>query len=266
MQTFQVTKGATSVIIPVSVYDSSSTTGAKLTGLVFNTSSLTAYYNRMGASGAATQISLVTATKGTWTSSGFVAVDGTNMPGDYELHLPNAAVASGVNEVAIQIKGAANMVPCNIVVHLTGVDPQDTVRQGMTALPNAAAEASGGLYTRGTGAGQINQAANGQVDSNPVAINGSSTAVSNFSTALQTMATGTVTNAGFTTTTTEFETSSITTAASSHWVGRIVIFTSGTLNQQQALITAYSLVSGRGHFTVSTLTSIPANGVTFIVV
>jgi len=35
-----------------------------------------------------------------------------------------------------------------------------------TALPNAAAEAAGGLYTRGTGAGQINQANNGQIDAN----------------------------------------------------------------------------------------------------
>lgn len=35
-----------------------------------------------------------------------------------------------------------------------------------TALPNAAAEAAGGLYTRGTGAGQINQDGNGRVDSN----------------------------------------------------------------------------------------------------
>lgn len=34
-----------------------------------------------------------------------------------------------------------------------------------TALPNAAAEAAGGLYTRGSGAGQINQDANGRVDS-----------------------------------------------------------------------------------------------------
>jgi hypothetical protein len=34
----------------------------------------------------------------------------------------------------------------------------------MTALPNANAEAAGGLYTRGTGAGQINQDANGRVD------------------------------------------------------------------------------------------------------
>lgn len=35
-----------------------------------------------------------------------------------------------------------------------------------TALPDAAAEAAGGLYTRGSGAGQINQQANGQVDVN----------------------------------------------------------------------------------------------------
>lgn len=49
-------------------------------------------------------------------------------------------------------------------------DWTDAVRQGMTALPNAAAQASGGLYTRGTGAGQINQAANGQVDTNTAAM------------------------------------------------------------------------------------------------
>jgi hypothetical protein len=98
---------------------------------------LTAYYNRMGAAGAATAITLATATKGTWATGGFVAIDGTNQPGDYELHVPNAALASGVNEVSIQLKGAANMVPVNVVVHLTGIDFQDTVRAALTALPNA---------------------------------------------------------------------------------------------------------------------------------
>lgn len=43
-------------------------------------------------------------------------------------------------------------------------DWSDVVRMGLTALPNAAAEAAGGLYTRGTGAGQINQDANGRID------------------------------------------------------------------------------------------------------
>lgn len=59
------------------------------------------------------------------------------------------------------------------------VNLNDSVRAGLTALPNAAAEAAGGLYTRGTGAGQINQAANGQVDANAVAISGGSTAADN---------------------------------------------------------------------------------------
>jgi hypothetical protein len=52
------------------------------------------------------------------------------------------------------------------------VDLSDSVRAGLTALPNAAAEAAGGLYTRGTGAGQINQPANGQIDANVVKFGG----------------------------------------------------------------------------------------------
>lgn len=51
-----------------------------------------------------------------------------------------------------------------IPFHVVAEDVYDSVRHGMTALPNAAAEAAGGLYTRGTGAGQINQDANGRVD------------------------------------------------------------------------------------------------------
>lgn len=42
-------------------------------------------------------------------------------------------------------------------------DPYDSVRQGLTALPNAAAEASGGLLTRGTSTGQIEVDGSGRV-------------------------------------------------------------------------------------------------------
>ncbi len=59
--------------------------------------------------------------------------------------------------------------PTDVMYEVVAYDPQDTVRLGLTALPNAAAQASGGLYTRGTGAGQINQDANGRVDINAVA-------------------------------------------------------------------------------------------------
>lgn len=49
-----------------------------------------------------------------------------------------------------------------------------------TALPAAAAEAAGGLYTRGTGAGQINQDGNGRVDANVAAISTDTTAADNL--------------------------------------------------------------------------------------
>lgn len=52
------------------------------------------------------------------------------------------------------------------------VDLADSVRAGLTALPNAAAEAAGGLYTRGSGAGQIAQDDNGRVSVNLVSILG----------------------------------------------------------------------------------------------
>lgn len=61
---------------------------------------------------------------------------------------------------------ATNMVPVNLHCFTTAQDPTDAVRFGLTALPNAAAEAAGGLYTRGTGAGQIEQEDNGKVSIN----------------------------------------------------------------------------------------------------
>lgn len=60
--------------------------------------------------------------------------------------------------------------PTDVCYHVVAYDPQDAVRAGLTALPNAAAEAAGGLYTRGAGAGQINQNASGQVDTRTVAM------------------------------------------------------------------------------------------------
>lgn len=41
---------------------------------------------------------------------------------------------------------------------------------GFDGVPAVAAEAAGGLYTRGTGAGQVNQPANGQLDANVAAM------------------------------------------------------------------------------------------------
>lgn len=63
---------------------------------------------------------------------------------------------------------AASADPIDVLFQVIAIDIEDAVRLGLTAIPNAAAEAAGGLYTRGTGAGQINQPANGMIDTNIV--------------------------------------------------------------------------------------------------
>lgn len=139
----KVKRGSTSVRRLIFVADSSSTVGAGLANLAYNTASLVAYYFA-GDLSDEVQITLATATLGTWESGGFVAVDNTNMPGWYEIGIPNAALDGG-NEVAIQLRGAANMQPVNIYIELVSIDDQDGVRAGLTALPNANANANGGL-------------------------------------------------------------------------------------------------------------------------
>jgi hypothetical protein len=144
--------GATSNIFLVFISDSSSTVGAGKTGLLFNTSSLVGYYKRSNGT-AAVQITMATITTlGTFATGGFKEVDATNMPGIYEVHVPDAAFASGAKNVVIMYKGAANMAPCVLEIELTATDNQDAVRGGMTALPNANAGASGGLHILGANA------------------------------------------------------------------------------------------------------------------
>lgn len=109
--------GVTSQILQIFIADSSSTTGAGLTGLAFNSASLTAYYHR-DTDTTATAITLVTMTVGTFTSSGFKEIDATNMPGWYQFCPPNAALASGAASVSFHLKGATNMAPLPIEVDL----------------------------------------------------------------------------------------------------------------------------------------------------
>jgi hypothetical protein len=77
---------------------------------------------------------------------------------------------------------------------------------------------------------------------------------------------GTVDTGSFSATTTEFEADDITEATADHYIGRIVIFTSGALQYQATDITDYALSGSNGHFTVTTLTEAPGNNDTFIIV
>src|SRR5258708_4956795 len=111
--------GATSVILDISILDNTlfadGETQGGLTGLVFNSGSLTCYYHRDTAA-ASVAVSLVTMTVGAYTSSGFKEIDATNMPGKYSLCLPDAAFAAGAKSVSVTLKGAANMVQKDISI------------------------------------------------------------------------------------------------------------------------------------------------------
>jgi hypothetical protein len=155
--------GTTSQIIQVFILNSTSTTGAGLTGVTYNAAGLTCYYKRNTAS-ADVAVTLATMTLGTWATGGWKEVDSTNMPGLYEIGIPNAALASGADLVTVYIQGAASMVPLPIQIELTGTSNQDGTRGGMTALPNANAASNGGLPTCGTSNYQIDLDASGRVD------------------------------------------------------------------------------------------------------
>lgn len=177
MAKISIKAGTTSKLLDLFVSDSSSSTGAGLTGVAFNTAGLTAYYYREGAA-SAVAITLATMTLGTWATGGFIVIDGTNMPGAYQLGIPDAALASGAKSVLVYLKGVTNMAPLILEVELTAIDNQDAIAGGMagiavmtsgTAQAGAAtsitlaagASATNGLYdpgvillTGGTGAGQ----------------------------------------------------------------------------------------------------------------
>lgn len=121
--------GATSVSVPLFIQDSSSTTGAGLTGLAYNSGSLTAYYLRPGGSATAITLATLAAISSNWSSGGFKEADSTNLPGTYRLDIPDACLAPGARSVVIMLKGATNMAPCVLEIDLlanVGVDKRGT--------------------------------------------------------------------------------------------------------------------------------------------
>ena len=127
-----IKKGSSSKLVELFIQDNSVTTGEGLTGLTFSSAGLAAYYYR-DTGGSAVSISLVAGSLGTWSSGGFVEVDSTNMPGMYQLGLPNTAIATGATGVIIELRGATNMAPSVFEIQLAAVDP-DMADFGLTNI------------------------------------------------------------------------------------------------------------------------------------
>ena len=150
------TRGQGSVILRVKLRNSSVSTGAGLTGLDNTSTGLiistiadneaTATVYTVAAGNVETITTLGTYAAPTAGKCRFREVDATNHPGVYEFQFADARLAvSNAKSLLVSAHGATNLAQCDGLVPLTDLDPYDTVRAGLTALPAAAADAAGGL-------------------------------------------------------------------------------------------------------------------------
>lgn len=140
----KMTAGSTSQAMPIFILDSSSTVGAGLSGLVYNTGSLVAEYRRQGQS-AWTPIALAAVTLGTYTSGGFVA-DGS-LAGSYEIGIPDAAlaVATGATWVVVRLYGATNMIPVVMEIELDVLNYQGNVASDVQTIKTQTVTCAAGV-------------------------------------------------------------------------------------------------------------------------
>lgn len=135
-------KGSTSKSVLLRALDSLASSGVGLS-IAYNTSGLTAWYQRQGAAEESITLATLAAADTAWSSGGLIQLNAST--GDFRLDVPDAALVTGADWVNIRVYGAANLIPLSLRIDLVNYDPADGVRMGLTALPNAAADAAGGL-------------------------------------------------------------------------------------------------------------------------
>lgn len=153
-----VVAGTTDVSAIIRIVDS--TDGTPETGVVYNTAGIDIRYRRDGATDTAITEATLAALDTAHTDGGFLHIGN----GYYRIDLPDAACASGVNGVLVH-GTVTGMVVIGTYIPLLAVNPYDTVRMGLTALPNVASGSAGAIPTVGTGTAQIN-VSGGRADAN----------------------------------------------------------------------------------------------------
>lgn len=165
MAKLSINAGATSEAVNIFLQDSSSTIGAGLSGLVYNTAGLTAYYALPKAAPVAITLATLASATAAYSSGGFFELDATHAKGLYRFDIPNAAIAAG-RFVTIHFYGAANLAQCMLEIDLQS----NTYTINGTAQTGRDLGASV-LLSTGTGAGQLDFTS-GVVKSNLVQILG----------------------------------------------------------------------------------------------
>jgi hypothetical protein len=170
---------------------SSSSSGLIISTIADNEASATTY--TQAGSTTETITTLGTFAAPTATKCRFKEVDATNHPGLYEIQIADARFAvSSAKKLVVSISGATSLLATDYEVMLASVNWFDSVRFGLTALPNAAANAAGGLPVSTAGGLDLDEmnvdieaiqtstagltfTSAGKVDANALAINGVST-------------------------------------------------------------------------------------------
>lgn len=133
-----VKKGSTDRSVTLRVIDS--TDGTPETSVAYNTSGIDLWYRREGATKTSITEATLAGADAAHSDGGFLHI----ADGYCRLDLPDAAVATGANYVDVG-GTVTGMIVIGGRVRLVNFDLEDAVRGGMTALPNAAADAAGGL-------------------------------------------------------------------------------------------------------------------------
>jgi hypothetical protein len=146
----EITLGATDRTELVFLPDPASTDGSGKTGLV--AADLTVSYTRVetdndvvvtDVTGSLSNLSALTDAHSDW---GLKEVSSTLAPGLYRLDIADAVFASGAWSAVVYVMITTSAAAASpIAFRLVAFNPLDAVRLGLTALPNAAADAAGGL-------------------------------------------------------------------------------------------------------------------------
>ncbi len=133
-----VLRGSTDQSVVIRIIDS--TDGTPETGVDYNTSGIDLWYRREGGAKVSITEAALASADAAHSDGGIEHIG----DGYYRVDLPDAAVASGAAGVLVG-GTVTGMIVIGDYLHLTAYNPLDSVRLGLTALPNAAADAAGGL-------------------------------------------------------------------------------------------------------------------------
>lgn len=134
----QILKGSTNISIDLYIIDDTAFTPE--TGVVWNSAGIDLKYRREGAATVDITEASLSALTDAHSDGGFLTIGF----GSYRLDVPDAAFVTGADKVTI-IGTVTGMIVKPVEIQLVDFDPEDATRLGLGALPDANADAAGGL-------------------------------------------------------------------------------------------------------------------------